>query len=659
MDYSSITIDFSSIPAADSLIDISESVKGLNLNEVFKALRSTAGEVTLPSSALSEWQINVPFEADDRYIGVSYVSIYGTISRVRLTDLLQSDYSIGFNTYYVDSEFEPTFFDRRTDVAIVWDYSFEPVGASPDYYSDFVSDTYKTAFDADHNASEFYTVVSVPGPSNSGIGVVTITANYYNAVFTIAGNTSLATITVNNVAYVERDNYATPELLLFNLFGNYQAVPTQNITIKTAGAWSVTSSLPSWLQLSALSGTGNATLIATAIYSNVLPEGISSVVVDVNVAGQISNITVAIKVIRFITIPFAADKLYFTQELEYLSFSSITPDTFVQLQLAIKVFKINTNAPKVYNRTYNFPLFQGKGNFHVGTIVHGLLEEIEKLSDFVPSFDSNFTKNQLRPAEISISFQEKAFGATVPGLVSGVIPIFTMTKGYKPFMTDGQLALLTVAQQDIIRITPQSYIGTSFVFFGTPRIIVKKNNAIIEDFEITPEPNEVIYSYFRFINNLKPGDSIDLIIVNGLETRTQRFLVFMNGLESTYFLFENNNGVVEPFEFSGRRRVFAPLKHITTTKFKDLYSYNEKVKTDITQTFAINTGQLGKTEHRVLTALASSTKVWCSLDDPKGPYFRLDATTSKIMNQDTSANEEGLEIEFNLLENANASIYPR
>jgi hypothetical protein len=61
--------------------------------------------------------------------------------------------------------------------------------------------------------------------------------------------------------------------------------------------------------------------------------------------------------------------------------------------------------------------------------------------------------------------------------------MFKMAKGFKPFMTENQLALLTVAQQEITRITPQSFVGTSFVLF-LPRVIVKKNNAVIDDFEI-------------------------------------------------------------------------------------------------------------------------------------------------------------------------------
>jgi hypothetical protein len=356
--------------------------------------------------------------------------------------------------------------------------------------------------------------------------------------------------------------------------------------------------------------------------------------------------------------PFQAGKLYFTQELDYLEFNSPEPDTYIRFSIDIKTFKINTYEPVTYNRIYKFPLFQGKGEFHVGTIVHDLLEEVKELSDFVPNLKSNYYKTQYRPAEISIYLKENTFGTTESGSINFDLPMFKMAKGYKPFTTAGQLALLTVSQQEITRITPQSFIGTSFIYFGKPKIIVKKNNKIIESFEITESPEKVIFSYFRFINDLKSGDSLDIIIVNGLETRSQRFLVFQNGLESTYFFYENNNGLVEPYEFAGRRRVFTPMKHTLRPKFKKLKTYNEKVKSDIEQTFIVNTGQLGKADHRVVAAICKSLKVWCSFDNPQGPYFRVDATTTKIANQDTSSPDESFDIEFNILENADACIYP-
>lgn len=659
MAYSSVIIDFTSVPVADTVINLSESLQGLNLNELFKAARSTAGEVAIPISLMSRYEMNIPSGTDISNIDVRYTSPAGGFIRVGLNTVEVIDELDGTYTYVIDSSSDIVFVNRTTNGEIVWTYDFTNVGPADGYFTDYISDNFKTAFDLDYNTSSLYTVTSTVGSSNSGLGVVVITANYYNAVFAVLSNTSLATITISNESYVEPSDFVSPSLLNFTLFGSFETPVPQNLNITTTGTWEVTSIIPAWLTLSAVSGSGNATIQANVIYSESLPEGETAVDVAITVGAEFYTVSVVLTVIRFVKVPFRPGNLYFTQELEYLRFGSATAGTFVEIDIEITIFKINTNKAVVYNRLYKFPLFKGKGDFHVGTIVHGLLEEIENLSDFVPNFDSNYYKNQMRPAEVVISFVEKSFGAVVPGLVSGNIPMFKMTKGHKPFMTTGQLALLTVAQQDIIRITPQSYIGTSFVYFGTPRIIVKKNNVIIEDFEIVPTPNEVIYSYYRFINDMKPGDSIDLIVVNGLETRSQRFLVFMNGLENTYFFFENDNGVVEPYEFSGRRRLTSTLKHSTTAKFKDLYSYNDKVKTDISQSLIVNTGQLAKADHRVITALASSTKVWCSMDDPKGPYFRVDSTTTKIMNQDTSGTDESFDIEFNLLENANASIYPR
>jgi hypothetical protein len=51
-------------------------------------------------------------------------------------------------------------------------------------------------------------------------------------------------------------------------------------------------------------------------------------------------------------------------------------------------------------------LFQGKGEFHVGSIVHGLFEEIQELI-FCQILKVITQKTQYRPAEISITFEEK------------------------------------------------------------------------------------------------------------------------------------------------------------------------------------------------------------------------------------------------------------
>jgi hypothetical protein len=657
MAYSKIIIDFLQVPEEDQVLNFSETLLGLSLNSIFKNISTVMGEVLIPESSDLYYEMTIDGSADISNIDVEFTPPGGITTRVSLSSVLVEDNLDGTYTYKITSSSPVLIVDVTTGDYILW---IEGNFSSSPGYNGYISTNYKIAFDEDYNASADFTVDALEGTEGSGQGTVTITANFSNAFFSLVTNTSLAEITIINEVPLEPENSVTPLVLDFEVVMAIATATSQNITINTTEDWDILDVLPAWIELSAISGTGNTVVSVTPVNYASLDAGNYNATFDVVIGIETFSVTVNLTVFNFVQNPFSPGKLYFSQELDYLKFDSETPGTFIDFNIEIKVFKINTYEPIIYNRPYKFPLFQGKGDFHIGSIVHGLFEEIQELSDFVPSLKTNYYKAQYRPAEISVSFEEKTYGVTVPGLVNSSIPMFKMAKGFKPFTTENQLALLTVAQQEVTRITPQSFVGTSFVYFGTPRIIVKKNNAIIDDFEIEEADSEkVIFSYFRFLDNLKPGDSLELIVVNGLETRSQRFLVFKNGLESTYFFFENNNGVLEPFELSGRRRISSPIKHITTTKFKKLHSFNSKVKAEISQNMVVNTGQLTKNDHRVLTALVASDKVWCSLDTPEGPYFRVDATTNRVDNQDTSVSEEDFNIEFNILENANASIYPR
>lgn len=529
----------------------------------------------------------------------------------------------------------------------------------PARYYGYISERYAEAINLDANLAGQFTLDWINGAEYSGIGSVLITANFSGAVFAVITNTTTADITITNEVVVPVVNTVLPTPINFNVVLGIAGSAAKPLTINTVLAWNIIVALPSWLTLSSLSGTGNAVVDVLPVNYLGMSVGNYTTTLSVVIDGVPFEIVVNLSVSNFVINPFAPGKIHFSKELDYLNFSSGTPGTYIAFDIEVKVFKINTYEPIIYNRTYNFPLFQGKGNFHVGTIVHDLFEEIQELSDFVPDLKINYYKSQYRPAEITVSLEEKTFGDTIPGLISLTIPMFKMVKGYKPFTTEGELTLLTVAQQEITRITPTSFIGTSFIYVGTPRIVVKKNNVIIDDFTIPATANKVIYSYFRFIDKLESGDSIDIIIVNGLETRSSRFLVFQNAMESTYFIFENDNQMPEGIEFSGRRRVNPTFKHTTTRKIKNLHAFNAKVKTEIDQSFIINTGQLGKADYLLISALVASSNAWCSFDNSQGPYFKVDSTTTKLNTQDTSSSEESFDIEFNLLENPYASIYPR
>lgn len=67
-------------------------------------------------------------------------------------------------------------------------------GIHPDRYLGFVNVNYKNAFNLDHNSTGLFTVTTLNAPAGSGVGFVTIEANFSGAVFT---GTSNAFVDVN------------------------------------------------------------------------------------------------------------------------------------------------------------------------------------------------------------------------------------------------------------------------------------------------------------------------------------------------------------------------------------------------------------------------------------------------------------------------------
>ena len=271
-------------------------------------------------------------------------------------------------------------------------------------YYNFVSSLLVDAINLDANLTGQFTLDWSYGPDYSGIGNVLITANFSGAMFAIVTNTTSADITITNeIVIPPPENTVSPNVIDFNVVLGISGAAAKQLTIDTLLPWTITGTLPAWLSLSSLSGTGDAVVDVSPVNYLELAVGEYSTTFSVNIDGEAFVIIVNLKVIDFLKCPFEAGKLYFTQELDYLKFSSDTPETYIDFAIQIKTFKINTYEEIIYNRTYKFPLFQGKGDFHIGTIVHDLFEEIKELSDFVPDLKTNFSKTQSTGQEIATS----------------------------------------------------------------------------------------------------------------------------------------------------------------------------------------------------------------------------------------------------------------
>jgi hypothetical protein len=99
-----------------------------------------------------------------------------------------------------------------------------PEGDPPFYiYSGYVSLNYKTAFDIDYSG---YTVTYTTGATGTGLGTVTVTANFINAEFTEVEVPSVCTVEINNA-----DPIPIPIEITNVAFSTYDELPCDNVTV--------------------------------------------------------------------------------------------------------------------------------------------------------------------------------------------------------------------------------------------------------------------------------------------------------------------------------------------------------------------------------------------------------------------------------------------
>ena len=503
----------------------------------------------------------------------------------------------------------------------------------------------------------------------AGISGLAIGTYDYTIVLGFAGfgspdKTITVPITLNVLAESTGSFEFIPDELSFEVTSGGIGPITQSFMLISDAAWSVVSEIPSWLLLSSYNGVGSNQITASVIFFADLLPGTYNYNLIVSNGMDTITLPISLLVKPFLTHPFDPAKLYFSMDEDYIEVNSESSGTYVQFEISIKVFKYSNFEPVEYNRSHNLALLNGSGKLHIGSIVHALFEEVQSLEDVVPLTDINFVLPNYLPAEIEITYEEKRYiePELAPVLPSGQIATFKMIKGFKPFITQNNLCLLSVAQQDTIRITRNSILSCCFVHFGIPRVIVKRNNITIEDLYIFPSPGQsgsqkVLFTYFRYNNDFQVGDLIEVLVVYGTEIRTTRYLVFPDGLESTHVLYENSNGVVEAYELTGRRRT--PVSYDFTQKrvSKTLYEFEKKSHTKVAQSMLVNSGKLEANDYKIINEIIKSENVWISLNG-KDQWLKVDSITSKIITEDTNIPDDGYEIEFNILENSNDKIYP-
>ncbi|MBN8565213.1 MAG: hypothetical protein J0M25_00575 [Flavobacteriales bacterium] len=416
--------------------------------------------------------------------------------------------------------------------------------------------------------------------------------------------------------------------------------------------WQIVSGAPNWLIVNGGYISSYSTIYIDVNTDLLAEAGNYSGIITLSNGSATATITVNLTLLDYILNPFQSGKHYFTKDLDYLQFSSAVDNTYMEITVNSEFYKRN-NFSEVFTfeRKYSVPLLFGKGDFHLGNVIHELFDQTKPGVNLGLNF-------AYKPARISFSVQEKYFDSDdeIDGQLSVSDVYFIL--GKSPFITSYGLGILSKREFGLHRITPNSLFGISYMSLPNSEIIIKKNGNVIETISpLSFTPNAILHSYLKYLKDLKVGDLIEFFVTHQSQNRAVRYLVHAEGLNSANFVFINQNGVFDAIELTGRYRVNSNYTHTFFSKFKDLFSADEKLRTLNRQSFVVNTGLMTLDEAALVDALIKSELIYLIVGS-ENPIL-LTCVSSRVLVNDSNENSIAYDLEFNLQTDSDAVFYIR
>jgi hypothetical protein len=424
------------------------------------------------------------------------------------------------------------------------------------------------------------------------------------------------------------------------------------VNVFSTNPWEIISGLPNWIQLNAVVTPALSTLYLTISSELLQTAGTYSFTILFSNGVSTAELVVNLELLEYIDNPFISGQYYFTKDLDYIRFSSQEENTYMEITVNSEFYKPNFSESFSYERKYSIPLLFGKGDFHLGSVLDGLFYENKKMF-LSPGLNFNY-----KPAKVSFTIQEKYYDSedVIDENISVNNIYFIL--GKSPFITSSGLAILTSRKPGLHRITANSIFCLSYMSIANSEIVIKKNGNVIEQLvPLSFVPGAILQTYLKYIENLKVGDLLEFFISYQNETIPMRFLVHSEGLNTANFIFKNQNGVFDAIELTGRYRVGSNYTHTFFSKFQNLFSVDEKLKTINRQSFVVNTGLLTLEESTCVDALIKSDTIYLSVGLEEA--IPVSCVSNRIVLNDSSENTISYDLEFNLQTDSDAVFFIR
>lgn len=613
------------MPSDGEDLNINESSLGVNLNEVFKYTRTAPGEAQIPSNFEGRYGLTIGNYVSTHNIGVTYIPIGETeYIQSPLDSILAIENPDETHTYIVYSEDQPMLYDITSGQMILWNEgSFTAFAGGSVTYSDFVSEYYKAALDLDFNSSNSFTITNTNGADGSGLGSVTITANYPNAVFSVVSTTADLTVTIDNVTtavvfgfspatlpFTHKQNETLPKLFV-NMTGNlWKVVGKPNFVLASATAGvTVTNVTDGAGTHQTVAGSGNAiiSVTLTAYYNGsgtFLPTDLAGTfaVLEDNVAFGTIAFTVSVaRLSDFLSVPYPTGQKAFTLDNEFFRFSSVNQNTYFQFNSTIKTYDFFTNAVKEHFIPLKIVLFKGFAKENLGQIIHRLMQNFTTVND---------TLLQYKEATLKITCSEI--------LIADESVIRSGTSAEIPFIAGLSRGITNLGFLDFNpapnRVTKNSFAYLNILIpAGSYELRTFKNGTLVNTTALPASTGVVICKKVLF-SAYEKGDMIQYVIdvvgqTNALAPK-KTFILFPDNNHSNMIVWENEFLLQSAIECTGTASLIPEGEFQSQTVYVDLVERLEHLSSSKNVKLFINTGWLLFSDIDTVESLMRSKRAW-------------------------------------------------
>ena len=480
------------------------------------------------------------------------------------------------------------------------------------------------------------------------------TDGFYEEVLMIIHEGGILRIPINLTVRAAEGIKVAPKSFYFEATKGIEEAEPQAIQISSPEDYTYV--VPDWLFIG---GIGSKELKSTVdpVDSAGLEAGEYVGEIKLQYPGGLATIPVTYKVNGNGYTKLQQGEINFSKDPLPINYATTLPKTYVKAKYYIAYYK-GMDERHVFEHVQDIPIFEGKGSFFPGEIIHGILEKLTDIAVVLPTnLDVAVEKpfGYYRSAEVDIQLEERELvGDEVRDTV--FLNNYLFQRGSSPAKFNKSVGV-SLAESPT-RVTRASY--AMFNYYraqGIYTIEIHKNGKRLRELFHTATQNGSYGMLLNFLEH-KEGDLIYVNIKDGdNELYQKKFYLFPEGRESYHIAWESENEQLELLECTGDFTIGTNYESLENVKYSNRVDLIEILEVRKTQLVSVNTGWLLRENVALVDNLCRAKKAWLLLGD--GDPIELVPQKKKLNNYDSDRALYDYGVDFKINPDNDSKVFTR